>query len=267
MPALMSVGALIANPSSTFTAAAASTGDSLQVPSFPVGSKALLTNLIRGGVTAGAVRVFSPRLHDDTRGITFYSDKAHSIFQMPRETGQPLYPGDTLTVQLTGGTNETEDAVMTFYLDNLPGVNARLAQWSDIVNSITHIKPVVTTPDPDTPGQWSTVALNSTEDLLVAGMDYAVLGFQTDAAIDAVGIQGPDTGNYRIACPGDDSTLATADFFVQESQRHGLPMIPIINANNKAATNILALDATATAEPNVSVVLAQLGTPFTGSAG
>lgn len=266
MPAISSVAALIANPSSTFTAAAASTGDSLTVPYFQLPGRAMLFDLIRGGATAGAVRVFSPKLHDTTRGITYYTDKANTVIQMPRATGQPLYPSDTLTVQLTGGTAETDQAVLSMYFDNLPGIAARLARWEDIMNSIVQIKPVVTNPDPDTAGQWATVALNSVESLLVAGADYAVLGFQTDAAVNAVGISGPDTGNLRIACPGDDSTLNIANYFVDLATRHNLPMIPVINANNQGATNIIAIDQTATAEPNVSVILAELAQPFTGSA-
>lgn len=262
--AISSFAALLANPGANFTAGAAATNDSLQVPSFPLTAQAFLTSLIRGGATAGGVRVLSARLHDQTRGITLYTDKAHSIHQFPKEVGQPLYPGDTLGVQFTGGTAETDDAILTAWFSDLPGVNARLATWDQIKASVAHVKPVVTTPDPDTAGQWATVALNSTEDLLEAGMDYAVLGFQNDAAIDAVAIQGPDTGNLRIACPGDDSTIVTSDYFIKMAVDHGIPYIPIINANNKAATNVCAIDATATAEPNTQVILAQLSTPFTG---
>lgn len=260
--AISTVSALIANPGANFTAAAAATGDSLTVPAFNAQAPGQLVNIIRGGATAGAVRVFSARLHDTTRGITYYTDKARTVFQLPREVGQPIYPTDTLTVQLTGGTAETDDAYLTFWMQDLPGVAARLAMWSDIASKITQIKPVVTNPDPDTAGQWASVALNSVEDLLEAGMDYAVLGFQTDAAVDVVAVRGPDTGNYRIGCPGDDSTLTTCDYFVRESHDRGLPYIPIINAANKAATFIDCADATATAEPNVSIILAELSSPF-----
>lgn len=265
MPALMTVGALIANPGATFTAAAASTGDSLQVPSFNVGTRAFLTSIIRSGATAGAVRVRSARLHDNTQGIRFDTDKARTVFQMPQQIGQPIYPGDVLTTELTGGTAETDAAALTMYIDNLPGVNSRLARLGDIVGRVNHIKPVRVALSGQTAGQWKTAALNATEDLLEAGYDYAVLGFQVDAAVGVVAIQGPDTGNYRVGCPGDDSTLRIDNYFISESDAHQLPMIPVINANNKAATNVMILDHTTSQAPNVEVILAQLATPFTGS--
>lgn len=262
--AISTVAALIANPGTNFTAAAAATGDSLTIPAFNASAPGMMTEIIRGGATAGAVRVTSPRLHDTTRGITFYTDKARTIFQLPREVGQNIYPTDALSVSLTGGTAETDDAYLTFYMTDLPGVAARLAMWDEIKGKIDQIKPVVVNPDPDTAGQWASVALNSVEDLLDAGADYAVLGFQVDAAVDVVAVRGPDTGNYRIGCPGDDSTIVTADFFLRRSVDSGLPYIPILNSANKAATFIDCADATATAEPNVSVILGRLTSPFGG---
>src|SRR5256885_2389237 len=78
------------------------------------------------------------------------------------------------------------------------------------------------------------VALDATDDSLVGTSDYALLGITPDQPVLSIGIKGPDTGNYRIACPGHWNARLSAGYFVDQDARRPTPHIPIINALNKA---------------------------------
>ena len=262
--AIITQAYFVANPSTTYTATAAAPGDSLTVPYFTPGSAARLEQIIRGGATAGAVRIISPRLHDNVTGLTFLTDKVGTVFELPRDVGQPLYAVDTWVIQMTGATNETEVAVTKMYFDDLPGAAARLVMYEDIKNSIVNLKTVeVDTTASATIGNWKDTAQNATEDQLKADTNYAVLGMSTDTQITAMAIKGPDTANYRIGIAGADDTFNPNDGFIRESERHGRPHIPVINSNNRANTYVSTVDKAASTTAKVQLILAQLDPSWT----
>lgn len=259
MTAIDTVVGHAANPGATFTGVTFNSGDSGAVRSFPATNSARIERVLRGGATSGAVRVLSPRLHDNVRGITFTSPESPSIFMMPQKIGQTVYPQDTLTVQLTGGTAETDLAALSIYYDSLPGSDARLHNWGDIASLITEIKPLeVDVTNSATIGTWTDTVITTTEDLLIANRDYAVLGYVTDTSISLVGIKGTETGNLRIAGPGTTATDDTSQFFVDWSDREGTPHIPVINSANKGAIFVSTADVVASTTPKVQLILALL---------
>lgn len=259
MTAIDTIVGTAANPSSTFTAVTFNTGDSGSVRSFPATNSARIERVMRGGATSGAVRVLSPRLHDNVRGITYTSAENPSIFLMPQVIGQTVYPQDTLTVQVTGGTAETELAVLSIYYENLPGSDARLHNWADIASMIQYIKPLeVDVTNSATIGAWTDTVITHTEDLLIANRDYAVLGYVTDTNQTAVGLKGTETGNLRICGPGTTASDDTSQFFVDWSNREGTPHIPVMNSANKGAIFVSTADAVASSTPKVQLVLALL---------
>lgn len=265
--AILTQSYFVANPSSTYTATAAATGDSLSVPSFTEGTLARLEQVIRGGATAGAVRVLSPRMHDNVTGLTFLTDKAGTVFLLPRDTGQPLYPSDTLVIQVTGGTNETEVAVLKMYFADLPGAAARLAMWGDIKDMIVNLKSFeVDVTASGTAGQWTDTKFTTTEDQLKADTDYAILGLTTDTALTAIAVKGPDTANYRIGLAGSDDTFNPTDGFIRDSERHGTPHIPIINSNNRGSSFVSVVDKAASTTAKIGVICAQLAQRWTPAA-
>src|SRR6478609_9497656 len=109
------VGFTLANPGATFTAATAATGDSFTVRSFAATAHGYLLRVVRQGVTEGGVRVLSPLLHDNVRGITILTVETPAVFAFPREVKQELRPQDALSVQLTGGTGETDSGCLINY--------------------------------------------------------------------------------------------------------------------------------------------------------
>jgi hypothetical protein len=252
----------IANPSTTFTAVTMNTGDSATVPSFTPGSYAMLFGVFSPGATKGQARIRSPRFHDAAQAIRLQRGAAVIEPLLPLHLTQPLYPSDALTAEVTGGASETDMLGWQEYFDDLPGVNARLAAYSEIASRIKNILGQEVGPTAgSTAGQYGTArAINADFDTMKANTDYALLGFATDTKCAAAVIKGPDTGNYRVGGPlSITPTYETRRWFVELSERIGKPCIPIINSNNKGNTTIEVADTTASTAPKVSLILAELG--------
>lgn len=252
------------NPGSTVTAAAAASGDSLTVRSFPPAAFARLEQLIRGGSTAGIVQVKSPMLYDNVEGLQYETSESPSAFLLPDTVGQPLVSADTLSVGLTGGTAEYDQAGLSIYYSDLPGSTSRLHSWGDVSGLITNIKGLkVACEASATVGDWSDTVITTTEDLLKADTDHAVLGYVVDTEVTAVAVKGQDTGNLRVAGWGSTSPLVTSGLFVDLSNSHGTPHIPVINSNNKGNTYVSVADVVASTATNVTLVLAELSQNLT----
>lgn len=250
----------VTNPGATLTAVTTGTGDSLAVRSFPASSQAFIEGIWAQAATAGAVRVRSPRLHDNVQGIRFRTVAGVTRNFMADVEQQPLYPQDVLILEQSGGGAEVDACALWLYYNDLPGTDARLAHWSAVKPRIRNIlTQEVAVTGPATAGDWSAGnALNATFDLLKANVDYAVLGYQSDTAVLAVGFRGPDTGNLRIGGPGTSESIETRDWFVSASTEGDLAYIPIVNAANKGAT-LVSVAGTATGGTiNVDLVLAEL---------
>lgn len=259
MTAIDTVVGHAANPSTTFTAVTMNTGDSATVRSFPQQNTAKLERIIRGGATSGAARILSPLLHDPTRGITYTSPENPLLVTLPQIIGQRLYPQDTLQIQVTGGTAETDLVALSIYYDNLPGSNARLHSWGDIASLIDYIKPVeVDVTNSATIGTWTDTVITTTENLLKANTDYAVLGYLTDTAQSVIAIKGSETGNLRIGGPGTTATYDTGNYFVEWTLREGTPHIPVINSANQGSIYVSTADVVASSTPKVQLILAHL---------
>lgn len=248
------------NPGAGPTAGTATaSGDSLSVRSFAPQDTAVLDNIIRMGTTAGFVQVRSPLFHDNVRGIRITPAESPSVFSLPGEAMQKLQPQDTLTVELSGGAAETDIAVLQVYYTNLPGASARLHQWGDIANNIKSIKPIsVAVTTSGTVGAWNDALLTTTENLLHANTDYAVLGYMSNAALGAVGLKGIDTSNLRVCGPGSTQEYPTSAFFVRMAQQTGRPYIPVFNSANANGTFVSTCAATASVAATVELICAEL---------
>lgn len=259
MTAIDTVAAKATNPGATFTAVTFASGDSGTVRNFADTDYAYLERVTRAGATSGAVRVISPLLHDNVRGITYWSNDNPTAFLMPKERGQRVRAQDTLAVSLTGGTAETDLAILSLYYNNLPGAAARLFNWGDVQPLIANIKPVeVDCTNSATTGTWTDTPITATENLLKANTDYAVLGFTSDTLQAAIGIKGIETGNLRVAGPGNTRTEDTSFYFVDWSEREATPHIPVVNAANANGIYISTIDTVASSTPKVSMILAEL---------
>ena len=259
MTAIDTIAGKAVNPSSTFTAVTFASGDSGTVRNFAQTDTAFLERITRAGASSGAVRVISPLLHDNVRGITFNANDNPTAFTRPKGRGQVLRPQDTLAVSLTGGTAETDLALLSIYYTNLPGADARLKNWGDIQGLIKNVKPVeVDITNSATIGAWTDTLITTTENLLKANTDYAVLGYTTDTLQSMIGIKGIETGNLRVAGPGNLRTEDTSYYFVDWSNNEGTPHIPVINAANANGIFVSTIDTVTSSTAKISITLAEM---------
>lgn len=235
------------NPGAGGAVATMAPGDSATVRANNPAGKIVLDQIFRQGATEGFIRIRSPRMHDNVQGIRFIPSETPAAALMPSELSQPLFPQDNLIIEIAGGAAEVDAGAVVIYYSDLAGSEARLKMPGDVLGIIEHVVTVeVDFNTAATAGQWADTAINATFDLLRANRDYAVFGYVTDVAVDAMGIKGTDTGNYRVCGPGVLRSEVTARWFLDQSLRSGIPYIPIINSANKFNT-FLSAQAVATA--------------------
>lgn len=258
--ALSLVSGFVTNPGATLTGLTVNSGESLTVPSFTPGTVAKIIAAWSPGVSAGVMRIRSPRLHDLSQGIRLQRGAANFDNLLHGITNQPLYPSDVLIDEITGGGAETDMGAMLQWFQDLPGVAARLANPSDIMSRIRNVAGVEVDLTSGTVGAYGTPrALNFSFDTLKANTDYAILGYEMSVKVGVLCVFGPDTGNQHVGGPGSLSVWDTAEWFVQMSEDEGVPCIPIINGNNKGATFAQIADVGNATASNVSLIMAELG--------
>lgn len=251
----------VSNPGASFAATAVASGnsDSLTIRNFAPSSSAKIVDVIRRHATAGGTRIISPLMHDNVTGMTWYSSENPSILAMPDYFGQPVQPGDLLSVQVTGGTAAHCSVTIVIHYDNLSGASANLYSLADIRNQIKNIKPMtVAVTTSGTIGNWADTVLTTTENQLHASSYYAVLGYVTDTALGSVGFKSQATGNLRIVGPGSTNAEDTSDYFVQKGEAWGIPYIPVFSGQDRSACYVCTSDNAASTTANITLVLAEL---------
>lgn len=240
-----------------FEAMTVASGDSLTVRSFASPASAMLFQILYSASTKDAFRLRSPLLHDNVQGIRVEPGESPAQFLMPLETGQPLHTQDTLIAEINAATaSATHAVVLENYYTDLGGASARLHSWGDISGLIKNLKPVEVACT-GIANAWVDTVITTTENLLHANTDYAVLGISVDTACCAVGIKGIETGNLRVCLPGVTRAIDQSDGFIVMSSRYGTPHIPVINSANAASLYVSLFSDTAVS-PNVQLMLAEL---------
>lgn len=236
------------------------TGDTANVRAFGDGVMPLLENAWSQQATAGLLRVRSPNMHDNVQNLRFQTNAALPRPLLPLGSEQRLIPTDTLTLEIQGGGAEVDAAAFLMYYGNISTSMGRLALWEQVkplIRSYLTLQVAVT--GPTTSGDWSAGnTLVSFTDLLHANTFYAVLGYTLDTASLAVGIVGPDTGNFRVGGPGILAADETRGWFKDLAVAHGTPHIPVLNSQNDGATNVVVARVGAGGTINVSLNLAEL---------
>lgn len=264
MPALDTIASFQTTAASTLAAGVMATGDPSAIRNFPDQAYARLVGAFYDDVTTPLTwRVRSPLLHDNVRGLEFYPGVAAPSLLFPPQAPQTFEAQDTLTFELsTAASTGKALGALGIYYSQLPGVAARLFSGADIWPLVANVKTVLVSvgSGANTAGQWYDLVLSTTENLLQANTDYAVLGATLDVTVAALAIKGPDTGNLRCGIPGGTNNPFGAQWFPFVSDAMGLPLIPVINAANVNATYISIISAAATgAASSFALYLAQLG--------
>mgnify|MGYP001562023412 CR=1 FL=1 len=229
----------------TLAALAAVTGDSLAVRSAPLDKRIDLVKLWTDVQVAGTARVRSPRMHDNVQGIRVDTIISDLYPLLCRSARQRLHPNDTLSVDLAGSTvaGDIEYVMLMLLYEELQGANARFIDRADLMRRGVNLSLVENTITTGATAAWAGAeAINAEFDQFHANREYALMGYLVDTETPGVAWRGPDTSNYRVGGPGIETDReVTSDWFVKLTEDLGVPLIPVFSAENKAGTNIDAL--------------------------
>jgi hypothetical protein len=247
----------------TLAAGTIATGDSFQIRNMAPNVQALLLQMWSDNQVAGITRLRSPKFHDNVDGIRYRSQIGVLDPQIPWGCPQPLYPQDVLTGELSGSAvaGDIESVVMQIYYPDLPGTNARLATWDQVKAKYRNLvgQRIAMTVG-STAGYNGARAINADTDLLKANTDYALLGATSDIETAAITVKGADTGNLRVAVPGENGLIHHVNYwFKRLAVAYALPLIPIINSANKGGTQVEVVGDENGGTANVTLWLAELG--------
>lgn len=238
-------------------------GDSATIRGVVGESKARLMAFITQADAAGnKFRITSPLLHDNVTGLTWVAAENPAQFLIPEYAGVEVQQLDTLAVNGQCGAAFTITAVAVISYDDIRGTDADLYRWHDISGDIRYVKAVEVDLGAIAVGAWTDTSLTNTEDQLHANKSYAVLGYGVNPAIAAVGVKGLATGNLRMVGPGFPGTISLSDYFVEMSEYHQMPYIPVFQANDRKAFFVSACNGAAVAggAAKVSLIVAELKT-------
>lgn len=259
---LESIGYTATAAAAAGSAAAAVTGDSLQIRNARAGSKVCIIGLIPDNQTAGFHQITWPSSHDVTRNIRLSVPAAQPVDIWPRGLVSQILPQEIISATIAAGAvaGDIENGVLVIWYEDFPGIQARLLTWDELKGKVNRILTVFATLATGTTGNWSgSEAINAESDLLRANTDYAVLGIVNQVQCCAVGIRAPDWGNVRVAMPGGElNPDATRCYLADLSRWTGLACVPVFNSSNRASVLLDALQDENGADPIISIALAEL---------
>lgn len=226
----------------TGAAATAVTGDSLVIKNNIGNAGPRILAAWAHNQTAGYHQFAYPTGHDTTRGLRMRVVAGDVQQLLPAGIGVPLTAQEQLAITVAGSNTagDIEHGCALIHYPNLPGIAMQSITWSKLLSSIQSLTTIEATISSGATGGYSGEELITAEsDLLLANRQYAVLGATTTTECLALTMKGPDFGNVRVACPGNDIDQEMSNqFFCMLARAHDLPLIPVINSANKAATYI-----------------------------
>jgi len=253
--------AIAAGP--TLTAVPAGAGSTFTVRNAPLSSNVWLVDMWSKSAAVGQARITSPNLVPVANGIRIQIPTGLADFLLPRSQQQPLVPQDILVVSALGTAANTNGVAVQSYYENLGPNGMNLVSPGDVNGNCQFIFgwPVAATAAAAAGNQGET-NITTTCDSSDANRWYAVLGYQCDVSVLAVGIAGTDTSQLFAGGPGDTAGFRTNGYFQDLYGDLGQPCIPCFNAANKGSTNVVVVDNAANTAVNVTLILAQMNSTW-----
>lgn len=225
------------------------TGDSFTLRSQDLNKQLKLVDIINNFTVASTVLIRSARMHDNVVNIEIPCPAAAGPQSDLRYLSQNCIPQDNFTViaGIGGGAATFDNVLYTFFYEDLVGATGNFYTWESIKGNIKNILTVPVALTPSAVGDWSTgAAINSTNDLLKANTNYAILGGYSDALTAVLAVSGPCTGNLKIAFPTRDAEHHLGSCYMADmSVRTGLPFIPVMKSADKGGTFCFTADPAA----------------------
>jgi hypothetical protein len=246
----------------SLAATTVASGDSLTVRNASLTSKVWLIECWAHNQATGALRIRSPKLHDNVDAIRARVISGQVDPQLPLGAKVQLFPQDTLIHELAGSAvgGQIESLVTMLYYEDLPGQAGRFIDIAALRSrQKTIIGQRIAITYPTVVGYGGARAINGDNDQFHANTDYAILGVTTDVIAGAITIKGADTGNLRVAVPGKIADFnLTSRWFYHLTDRLGFPLIPVVNSANKAGIIVEAISNQAGGTGNVTIWMAEL---------
>lgn len=246
----------------TLAALTAVTGDNLQVPFFPESKNAWLLQVWSDVQVAGTFRIRSAKAHDNVSGIRMDTIISDPCPLLPTGTRHRLYSGETLNIDLAGSAvaGDIEFVCLLRYFEELSAQHSNLITYDELMRRAGPTLTVENTIATVATGLWGgDEAINAEIDQFHARSMYAITGYLVDTECAAVAWRGPDFANVRLGGPGlETQRELTADWFVHLARMTGLPLIPVFNGDNKAATFVTALQDENGADVTLTTNLVEL---------
>jgi len=253
---------IVTAPGAVQTDLTMASGNSLTIRNAQQSSGIRLINTWADVAVAGILRIRSPQLHDNVQGIRSRTIVTDMEPLLPMRQVQRLVPQDTLQVDLSGSAvaGVIETACMLVSYDDLPGVSGQFMTAQEVeaamVNTVTVENNITALATGNYTGQE---AINAEFDLLHANTRYAIMGYQVETDCGAVRWLSTDFGNLGVGGPGSaaDKTM-TASWFMDMSERTGLPLVPVFNSANASSVLIDVAQNQGAAAVIVNTILAKL---------
>lgn len=225
----------------TGAAASAATGDSLVIKNNigNIGPRILAGWALNQ--TTGYHQIAFPTGHDTTRGYRARVPAADVSPLLPIGLGIPLTSQETLSINISGSNTagDVESGALLIHYPNLPGISMQAITWQQLQSRIQSLTTLEATLTGAASGYTGEELITAESDLLLANRQYAILGATTQTEVTSLYMRGPDFGNVKVGVPGTDVDQELANqFFAVQARAHDLPLIPVINSANKAATYI-----------------------------
>ncbi len=251
-------------------------GDSLSVANFNQGGAKIIEMWAIDSDSTSEWEVYYTRpeaTHDQQHGFRFQipggagpgAAKNAGFDVLPGYATIELFKSDTMTCAVTGTTSD--DLLMSWLTlyDDLPGVSGVFCSWDYVKN---HQKSTVgiqcTAVASSTIGAYGAQrAINADDDRLHANTWYAILGLTAGVQFTTCSLLGPDWGGQRIGLPAGYLDLRSSTWFVDQSLKWGLPLIPVFNSNNKGNVLVQIADAEVSTSPGIDFLMYELDTPNT----
>ena len=256
----------------------ANSGDSLSVANYGNGGARITEMWGIDSDSVAEVQLIYTRpesTHDQSHGARFNIPAltpggaavvaAHNL--LPGYVAINVFKSDTATIQVS--STAADDVLVSYNIlyDDLPGANAQLIDPSTVFGMQKSIVSVACNAVASaTPGAYgATRALNADDDRLHANTYYAILGFSVQTQVTTISVKGPGTGGQRMGCPAGALDLRSDTWFVDQSVKWNLPLIPWINSNDKGNYLLEVADGEASTSPKIDILMVELTGPPPGA--
>jgi hypothetical protein len=257
----------------------ANAGDSLSVANFQDGGAQIINWWGMDAQSVAEYQMIYTRplaTHDQLHGL-----RAQVQALFPGGAGKPaaqdflpggvtvtVFPSDTMTLQASCTASDNLISSFQILYDDLPGaagVFITPSQAASLQNSTLAIN--VNAVASGTVGAYGAQRVFNTDDPRChANTWYAILGYNTQTPVTTISLIGPDWGAQRIGGPGSPVAFHTSSWFMDESLKWNLPLIPCFNSNNVGNILVQIADNIASTSPKIDFVLYELTGPPTAGA-